>query len=102
MLDDDRVIALLEPARRLSSEVIKLRDDGRITGTVCTETERHYSTAGLLAAEFVTRSRPARTRGVSIVPAHVLDRVLAAHAELDPDQRSMVVQLCSFGHGWTW
>ena len=65
------MITLLQPARRLSGEVIKLRgDDGRITGTVCTETERHYSTAGLLAAEveLVTRAQARQDDQVAIVP----------------------------------
>jgi conjugative relaxase-like TrwC/TraI family protein len=102
VLDDPRVIALMEPARRLSGEVIKLRDDqGRIIGTVCTEAERHYSTAGLLACELelVTRAQARQHDHVAVVPEPLLGQVLDRYPELDPDQHAMVAHVCSSGHG---
>ena len=101
LLRDDRVVPVLAPAARTTSDVLRVRDaTGRIIRTV-DQSERRYTTIDLLAAETELLQRATRRQhaGVARIPGGIVDRVLAAHLTLDPDQQAMVRTLASSGAG---
>jgi conjugative relaxase-like TrwC/TraI family protein len=101
LLRDDRVVPVLAPAARTTSELLRVRDaTGRIIRTV-DQPERRYTTVDLLAAETELLGRATRRQnaGVARIPRRIVDQVLAAHPGLDSDQESMVRTLASSGAG---
>ena len=101
LLRDDRVVPVLAPAARTTSDVLRVRDaTGRIIRTV-DQSERRYTTVDLLAAEteLLGRATSRRHAGVARVPGAIVDQVLAAHSTLDDDQVAMVRTLASSGAG---
>jgi conjugative relaxase-like TrwC/TraI family protein len=101
LIGDDRVVPVLAPTARTSGELLRVRDEtGRVVRAV-DQAERRYTTADLLAAEheLLTRANSRRHVGVAIVPADVVDQVLAGHPTLDDDQAAMVRTLTSDGAG---
>jgi AAA domain/TrwC relaxase len=108
VLADPRVVALIEPARKTSGEVIRPRGpDGRVLKEVCTQAERRYTTVSLLAAEreLVDRALARQDSGTAVVPEQTVERTIAAYnaanpgRELDADQEAMVRHLCISGNG---
>jgi conjugative relaxase-like TrwC/TraI family protein len=101
LLRDQRVVPVLAPGPRTSSEVLRVRDaTGRIVRTV-DQSERRYTTVDLLAAEteLLDRATSRRDAGVAVVPRRIVDQVLAANPTLDGDQVAMVRTLTSSGAG---
>jgi len=101
LLRDDRVVPVLAPAARTTSELLRVRDaTGGIARTV-DQSERRYTTIDLLAAETELLQRATRRQhaGVARVPGAIVDQVLAAHSTLDDDQAAMVRTLASSGAG---
>jgi conjugative relaxase-like TrwC/TraI family protein len=101
LLRDDRVVPVLAPAARTTSEILRVRDaTGRIVRTV-DQSERRYTTVDLLAAEteLIGRATSRQHAGVARIPCRLVDRVLAADLGLDPDQQTMVRTLASSGAG---
>ena len=101
LLRDDRVVPVLAPAARTTSELLRVRDaTGRIVRTV-DQSERRYTTIDLLTAEaeLLQRAVGRMHAGVARIPRHIVDQVLAAHPTLDPDQQTMVRTLASSGAG---
>jgi len=108
VLADPRVVALIEPARKTSGEVIRPRDrDGKVLREVCTQHERRYTTVSLLAAEreLVDRALARRDGGTAVVPEQMVEEAITAYntanpdRELDADQQAMVRHLCGSGDG---
>jgi ATP-dependent exoDNAse (exonuclease V) alpha subunit len=101
LLRDDRVVPVLAPAARTTSELLRVRDaTGRIVRTV-DQSERRYTTIDLLTAEteLIGRATRRQDAGVARVPARIVDQVLAAHPGLDADQQTMIRTLASSGAG---
>jgi conjugative relaxase-like TrwC/TraI family protein len=99
LLRDDRVVPVLAPAARTTSELLRVRDaTGQIIRTV-DQSERRYTTVDLLAAEteLLHRATSRRDAGVARIPRSIVDQVLAAHPTLDSDQQTMVRTLASSG-----
>jgi hypothetical protein len=85
VLADARVMRLLEPAGRLSGEVLRLRDqDGRVTRTVCPAAEQRFTTASLVACEheLLQRARARQNANIAVIPDRTVDKVLAGHPDL--------------------
>jgi conjugative relaxase-like TrwC/TraI family protein len=108
VLADPRVVALVEPARKTSGEVIRPRTpDGRVVKEVCTQHERRYTTVSLLAAEreLIDRALARQNSGTAVVPAPLVEEAIAAYntanpdCRLDGDQEAMVRHLCASGNG---
>ena len=101
LLRDGRVVPVLAPAARTTSELLRVRDaTGRIVRTV-DQSERRYTTTDLLAAETELLQRATRRQhaGVAHLPGATVDQVVAAHPTLDSDQQTMVRTLASSGAG---
>ena len=97
-----RVIPLLEPARRTSGEVMKLRDDdGKITRTVHVRAEQRYTTIDLITTEneLVERAEARQHENAIVVPDPLIDQTLAEFPGLDQWQAAMVRQILGCGHG---
>ncbi|HEX6255464.1 MAG TPA: MobF family relaxase [Euzebyales bacterium] len=101
LLRDDRIVSVLAPAARTTSELLRVRDAaGRIIRTV-DQSERRYTTIDLLAAEteLLQRATSRQHAGVGRIPGAIVDQVLGAHPTLDSDQQTMVRTLASSGAG---
>jgi len=101
LLRDDRVVPVLAPAARTTSELLRVRDaTGRIVRTV-DQSERRYTTVDLLAAEteLLGRATGRQHAGVARIPRAIVDQVLAARPMLDSDQQAMVRTLATSGAG---
>jgi conjugative relaxase-like TrwC/TraI family protein len=99
LLRDDRVVPVIAPAARTTSEILRVRDaTGRIIRTV-DQSERRYTTIGLLAAEteLLRRAVGREHASVARIPRRIVDAVLAARPTLDSDQQTMVRTLASSG-----
>jgi len=100
LLRDDRVVPVLAPAARTTSELLRVRDAaGRVIRTV-DQSERRHTTIDLLTAEteLLRRATGRQHAGVARIPG-VVDQILAARPGLDSDQRTMVRTLATSGAG---
>jgi AAA domain/TrwC relaxase len=101
LLRDQRVVPVLAPGPRTSSEILRVRDaSGRIVRTV-DQSERRYTTVDLLTAEteLLHRATSRQDAGVALVPRHIVYQVLAVNPTLDADQEAMVRTIASSGAG---
>jgi len=101
LLRDQRVVPVLAPGPRTSSEVVRVRDaSGRIVRTV-DQSERRYTTVDLLTAETELLHLAANRQdaGAALVPRRIVDQVLATNPTLDADQAAMVRTVASSGAG---
>jgi hypothetical protein len=101
LLRDDRIVPVLAPAARTTSELLRVRDaTGRIIRTV-DQSERRYTTVDLLAAEteLLGSATSRQHAGVARITQRTVDQVLAARPTLDPDQQTMVRTVASSGAG---
>jgi conjugative relaxase-like TrwC/TraI family protein len=101
LLRDNRVVPVLAPAARTTSDVLRVRDaTGRIIRTV-DQSERRYTTIDLLAAEaeLLQRATSRRHASVARIPRRIVDQVLAVDPTLDADQQTMIRTLATSGAG---
>ncbi|MGH8931918.1 MAG: MobF family relaxase [Egibacteraceae bacterium] len=101
VLRDGRVLELLKPGRATSGELMQVRDKtGKVVRCI-RQHEHRYTTQGLVLAEqeVIDRTAARVASGAALVPSQIVERVLARHAYLDPDQQAAVRGLCASGNG---
>ena len=95
LLRDERVVPVLAPGPRTSSELLRVRDaTGRIVRIV-DQSECRYTTVDLLAAEteLLHRATSRQHADVALVPRGIVDQVLAANPTLRDRQAAAAVEV---------